>query len=193
MSSWECLLYALVCCLGSHALEWSIGGVFIAPNTNLAVGEKLCSLRHTGQCTVHCPVRGVRLAVGLTLQLTVGAQTFYSGHSRLHTWQYGGLLSIVPPGTSRWATVPWCTGQSGVWHQTVWCVAPGSSVLQTRQSTGNISFVSWTSLDLHNVFFWGVAFLNALVQVTLASYELQTQTLANTLVRKLCWPLDTKT
>jgi hypothetical protein len=28
--------------------------------------------------------------------------------------------------------------------------------------------------DLHNVFFWGVAFPNALVQVTLASYRLQT-------------------
>jgi hypothetical protein len=42
-------------------------------------------------------------------------------------------------------------------------------------------FVSWTCLilvdlhfDLHNVFFSGVAFLNALVQVTLASCELQT-------------------
>jgi hypothetical protein len=49
MSSWECLLYALVCCLGSHTLEWSVGGVFIAPNTKLAIGEKLCSLQHTGQ------------------------------------------------------------------------------------------------------------------------------------------------
>jgi hypothetical protein len=56
----------------------------------------------------------VRLAVGLTLQPTVGAQTFYTGHSGLHTGQFGGLLSIVPPRTSRWATVPWCTGQSGV-------------------------------------------------------------------------------
>jgi hypothetical protein len=42
-------------------------------------------------------------------------------------------------------------------------------------------FVSWTlldtcwsSCDLRNVFFWGVAFLNALVQVTLAPCELQT-------------------
>jgi hypothetical protein len=29
-------------------LKWSVGGVFIAPNTKLAVGEKMCSLRHTG-------------------------------------------------------------------------------------------------------------------------------------------------
>jgi hypothetical protein len=41
---------------------------------------------------------------------------------------------------------PTCgTGQSGV--------PPDSPVLQTRQSAGNTSFVSWTSLDLHNVFF----------------------------------------
>jgi hypothetical protein len=49
MGTLECLLYALVCCLGSHTFEWPAGGVFIAPNTKLAVGEKLCSLRHTGQ------------------------------------------------------------------------------------------------------------------------------------------------
>jgi hypothetical protein len=36
------------------------------------------------------------------------------------------------------ATVPWCTGQSGVLVQTV-----------RRQHF----FFSWTSLDLHNVFF----------------------------------------
>jgi hypothetical protein len=52
----------------------------------------------TGQCTVHCLVR---LAVGLTLQSTVGTQAFYTGHSRCHTGQSGGLLSTVPLGTSR--------------------------------------------------------------------------------------------
>jgi hypothetical protein len=57
----------------------------------------------TGQCTVHCPVR---LAVGLTPQATVGVQAFYTGHSGLHTGQSGGHLSTVPPGISRWATVP---------------------------------------------------------------------------------------
>jgi hypothetical protein len=44
MSSWECLLYALVCCLGSHTLEWPVGDVFIAPNTKLAVTEPPKSL-----------------------------------------------------------------------------------------------------------------------------------------------------
>ena len=123
MRSWECLLYALVCCLGSHTLEWPVGGVFIAPNTKLAVGEKLLlSAAHrtvrwcTRQCTDHCQAR---LAVGLTLQATVGAQAFYTGHSRCHTGQSSGLLSIVPPGTSRLASVPSCTEQSGAPEQTV--------------------------------------------------------------------------
>jgi hypothetical protein len=143
MSTWKCLLYALVCCLGFHTLKWAVGGVFIAPNTKLTVGEKMCSLRHTRQCsgaldsvmvhrtvrwctiqcTVHCPVR---LALGLTSQQTVGAQAFYTGHSRCHTGQSGGLLSTVPPGTSRWPIVPWCTRPSGMWHRTVPCA--------TRQS-----------------------------------------------------------
>jgi hypothetical protein len=48
-------------------------------------------------------------------------------------------------------------------------------------------------LDLFNAFFWGVAFLNSLVQVNLASCELQTQTLENLLVHWLCWSSNTKT
>jgi len=48
-------------------------------------------------------------------------------------------------------------------------------------------------LDLLNVFFWGVAFLNSLVQVNLASCELQTQTLENLLVHGLCCSSNTKT
>jgi hypothetical protein len=49
----------------------------------------------------------------------------------------------VPPGTSRWAAVPWCTGQSGVWapdspvcgHRTVRCSTH-------RQSAGNTRLLS---------------------------------------------------
>ena len=73
----------------------------------------------------------MRLAVGLTPQTTVGTQVFYTGQS-------GGLLSTVQPGTSRWATVPGCTGQSGALARTV-CLA-------------TLVFVSWTCLmlvDLH--------------------------------------------
>jgi hypothetical protein len=77
----------------------------------------------TGQCTVHY---SVRLAVGLTLQPIVGAQAFYIRHFRCHTEQSGGLLSIVPPRTSRWGycslvhrTVRCSTGQSGALDHTV--------------------------------------------------------------------------
>jgi hypothetical protein len=83
--------------LGLPHLVMPAWGVIIAHNTKLAVGEKLCFLRHTGQCTIHCPVC---LAVGLTLHSTVGAQSFYTGHSGCHTEQSDGLLSTVPLGTS---------------------------------------------------------------------------------------------
>jgi hypothetical protein len=129
----------------------------------------------TGQCTFRCPVR---LAVGLTPQATVGTQAFYTGHSGCHIGQSGGLFSTVPPRTNCWGYCSWCTGQSG---------APDQKVRKQH------FFVSWTSLDLHSVFFWGVAFLNALVQVTLVSYGLQIQTQQKTLVHRLCWSSNTKT
>jgi hypothetical protein len=76
----------------------------------------------------------MRLAVGSDTQVTVGAASFYTGQSGHHTGQSGhhtgqsghhtrqsghhtgqsdGFSPPVPPGTSRWAPVPWCTGQSG--------------------------------------------------------------------------------
>jgi hypothetical protein len=161
--------------LGLPHLEMAGWGVFIAPNTKLVVGEKL--LLSAAHRTVRCPCP-MRLAVGLTTQVTIGVACFHNGQSAYHTGQSGAFSPPVPPGTSRWATVPWCTGQSGVWHRTVRCSRPDSP-----QATLH-SF-----LGLHLIFimsFLGVAFLNALVQVTLASCELQTQTLANTLVHRLC-------
>jgi hypothetical protein len=138
MSTWECLRYALVCCLRSHTLKWLVGGVFIAPNTKLVVGEKL--LLSAAHRTVRCPCP-VRLIVGLTPQVTVGAQAFQSGQFGLHTGQSGGLFSTVPPGTSRWATVPWCIGQCSVWHQIVRCP-------HTDSLPGNIA----SFLVLHLIF-----------------------------------------
>jgi hypothetical protein len=112
-------------------------------------------------------------------------RTVRSSH-RIVRWSF----LRVPPGTSRWAAILWCTGQSGVWapdspmcHQTVWCSTH-------RQSAGSTLGLF---LELFNVFFWGVAFLNSLVQVDLASCELQTQTLENLLVHGLCWSSNTKT
>jgi hypothetical protein len=73
-------------------------------------------VRRTVRCL--CPVR---LAVDLTPQLTVGAAGFHTGQSAYKTRQTSAFSPPVPPGTSRWAIVPWCTGQSGVWHRIVRC------------------------------------------------------------------------
>jgi hypothetical protein len=115
--------------LGLPHLEMAGWGVFIAPITNIAVGEKLLlsasnrTVRWcTGQRTVACPVR---LAVALSEQVTVGATGFphRTVRSSHRTVRWSSLR--MPPGTSRWAAVPWCTGQSGVW-------APDSPVLHAQ-------------------------------------------------------------
>jgi hypothetical protein len=115
--------------LGLTHLEMAGWGVFIAPNTNRAVGEKLLlSAAHrtvrwcTRQRTVAYPVR---LAIALSQQVTVGATCFShrivrSSH-RIVRWS----SLRVPPRISRWAAVPWCTGQSGVW-------APDSPVIHAQ-------------------------------------------------------------
>jgi hypothetical protein len=66
--------------LGLPHMEMADWDVFIAPNTNRAVGEKLLfSAAHrtvrwcTGQRTVACPVR---LVIALSKQVTVGAAGF---------------------------------------------------------------------------------------------------------------------
>jgi hypothetical protein len=62
MSTWKCLYYALVCCLGSHTFKWSMG-VFIAP-TLLAVGQKATTFyrwaHRTFWCApdIHCSLSG---------------------------------------------------------------------------------------------------------------------------------------
>jgi hypothetical protein len=85
--------------------------------------------------------------------VTIGAQAFCTGQSRLHIEQFGDLFSIVPPRTSRWAIVPGApdcpacgSGLSGV--------PLDSPVPSAGQfASGNTFFVSWTSLDLYNVLF----------------------------------------
>jgi hypothetical protein len=67
------------------------------------------------------------------------------------------------------------TGQSGALSQTVRCSQPYSPLWQHYSSFLGLAWYLLIFIcDLHNVSFWGVAFLNALVQVTLASCELQT-------------------
>jgi hypothetical protein len=95
-----------------------LGGVYIGPNTKLAVGEKLqFSAAHrtvrwcTGQRTVACPVR---LVVALSEQVTVGTAGFPHRIVRCshRTVRWSSLR--VPPRTSRWAEVPWCTGANSI-------------------------------------------------------------------------------
>jgi hypothetical protein len=136
--------------LGLPHLEMAGWGCIYSPQHNRAVGEKfLFSAAHrtvrwcTGQRTVACPVR---LAVALSEQVTVGAAGFPHRTVRPshRTVRWSSLR--VPPGTSRWAVVPWCTGQSGVWapdspvcHRTVRCSTH-------RQSTSSTHLQSWTFL-----------------------------------------------
>jgi hypothetical protein len=107
-------------------IEMAGWGVFIGPNSILAVGEKLllCSTLDSPVEAPDSPVPCLmRLAVASDTQVTVGAASFYTGQS-------GGFSPPMPPGTSRWATVPWCTdpacgtGRSGV--------PPDSLVSSTR-------------------------------------------------------------
>jgi hypothetical protein len=137
--------------LGLPHLGMTGWGCIYSPQYKTSSWRKVAALCGT-------PDSLVRLAIGLTPQVTVGAQAFYTGHSRHHVGQSGGLLSTVPPGTSRRATVPGApdtlvcgTGQSGVpsdslvvfspqyhlelavgllslVHRTLWCVAPDSPV-----------------------------------------------------------------
>jgi hypothetical protein len=136
--------------LGLPHLEMAGWGVFIAPNTNIAIGGKLLlSVVHRtvrwGHRTVRCPCP-VRLAVSLSEQVTVGAQTFShqtvrTSHRtvRCATRQSGGLPSGCHLELAVRAAVPGApdspacgTGQSGV--------PPDSPVPLTGQSAcGNTS------------------------------------------------------
>jgi hypothetical protein len=66
---------------------------------------------------------------------------FHTGQSGRRTGQSSAFSPPVPPRTRCWATIPWCTGQSGVWHRTVQCSQPDSPPVAT------LFFVSWTLLD----------------------------------------------
>jgi hypothetical protein len=66
MSTWKCLLYALVCFLGPHTSKWPVGVFFSLPHTTSRWTESNSFLLtgapnspvYTGQAlfTVRCPV-----------------------------------------------------------------------------------------------------------------------------------------
>jgi hypothetical protein len=85
MSTWKCLLYALVCCLGSHTLKWPVGVVFIGPNTISSHWTESSSFLSmgtpdspacTGQGTVHCLVPATLADHWGLQQSTVGSDHF---------------------------------------------------------------------------------------------------------------------
>jgi hypothetical protein len=65
MSTWKCLYYALVCCLGSHTFKWLVGDIYSLPHTSSRWTESSSFLStgapdspvHTGQAlfTMRCP------------------------------------------------------------------------------------------------------------------------------------------
>ena len=126
--------------LGLPHLRMAGWGCIYSPQHNCSRWRKAAALCGTpdspvctGQRTVACPVR---LAVACPTPVRAGDRW----RRRLR----------VPPGTSRWAAVPRCTGQSGVWapdspvcHRTVRCSTH-------RQSAGSTLGLF---LDLFNVFF----------------------------------------
>jgi hypothetical protein len=159
-------------------------GVFIASNTNRAIGEKLLLLygtpnspvvHRTEHCSMsgapsHCPVRAGerwrrRLFTLDSTDFTPDSPVVFSARCNLEL-----AVGLGFPGAP---DSPVCG------HRRVRCSSH-------RQSAGNTRLHSWTFFDLLNVFFRGVAFLNSLVQVILASCELQTETLENLLVHRLC-------
>jgi hypothetical protein len=155
---YEHLKMSIICLgilLGLPHLEMTGWGGIYRPQHKTSRWRKVAAL--CGNQTVWCPCP-VRLAVGLTPQVIVGIVWFYTGQSACHIGQFGGLSPLVPPRTSRWATVPGCTGQS----------TSGKTCLRFL----DLLDTCWSSYDLHNVFFWGVAFLIALVQVILTFCEL---------------------
>jgi hypothetical protein len=66
------------------------------------------------------------------------------------------------------------TGQSGVPSDSPVLLAEQSARVNTMLHFLDFAwYLLIFTCDLHNIFFWGVTFFNALVQVTLASCELQ--------------------
>jgi hypothetical protein len=140
--------------LGLPHLRMAGWGCIFGPNTIVAVGEKLqFSAAHrtvrwcTGQRTVACPVRlVVALSGTLSEQVTVGAAGFPHRIVRCATGQSGGLLSRCHLELAVGLRFPGAPDSPACGHRTVRCSTH-------RQSAGSTRLLSWTFLDLLNVFF----------------------------------------
>jgi hypothetical protein len=101
MSTWKCLYYALVCCLGSRTLKWPIGWSIYRPQLKSSRWRKAAAFCGTSDSPVEAPDSPVPLSGAPSrwiCQMTVGVISLSTGQSV--------PSSNVPLGTSRWATVP---------------------------------------------------------------------------------------
>jgi hypothetical protein len=105
--------------LGLPHLGMAGWGCIYSPQRKTSRWRKAAALCGTlDSPVVHLTVR-CTYPLDLTLQVTVDTQAVYTGQSACHTRQFGAFSPPVPPRTIHWATVPWCTGQSGVLARTV--------------------------------------------------------------------------
>jgi hypothetical protein len=144
--------------LGSHTRKWPVGVVFIAPNTNRAVGEKLLLLSGTPDNlvvhrTAHCSMSGApsrclvragdrwrrRLFTPDSPDFTPDSPVVFS--ARCHLELAVGLGFPGAPDS------PACG------HQTVRCATRQSGAPHTDSPQATHAFILGLFLDLLNVFF----------------------------------------
>jgi hypothetical protein len=95
----------------------------------------------------------VRLAVTLSVQVTVGAADFHTGQSGLHTGQSGGLPSECHLELAVRVEVPGARDSLACGHQIVLCATIQSGAPRTDSSQATHIFILELLLDLLNVFF----------------------------------------
>jgi hypothetical protein len=141
--------YALVCLLGSHTSKWSVGRVFIASPTLLAVRQKAATFCRRAHWTVRCaPDRASFTVWCLARQSTVGSNRCHPSATR-HTEQFGGA-----PDSSVWLNARWFVWRGRRWlhgrrwsgvrlaHRTVRCT-PDSSVIYSHSTPYCFPRAAW--------------------------------------------------
>jgi hypothetical protein len=132
MSTWKCIYYALVCCLGSHTLKWLVGWCIYRPHLNYSRWRKSCSLYSPMMGNARSgALSSAPLAIGSVsrpLALSAFAPDSPGPPPQCHQELAVGLLFSGAPDS------PVC------W--TVRCPRPDSPPVATH------FFVSWTLLDI---------------------------------------------
>jgi hypothetical protein len=110
LSTWEFeLLEMCTICLGMLLglphIEMADWGCIYSPQHRSSRWRKAAAICGTPDSPVvhrivHCSLFGAPSRCS-DIETTVGAHAFHTRHSGCHTGQSGGLLSTVPPGTSR--------------------------------------------------------------------------------------------